>query len=485
MPFWPFKRKTVETLPVESLQYYLINNALTLNDAKFIRFCKDYKSQIEDHVESLRKVSEELRGSPEGEQNYVQGLMRAGMVLNQYCASDKLWNAITGPRDSNDPTSKLQACLNQIPSRIEQGEHDEVIKELQQWYIEMEKLRGTLPEYYKAVIQGQIGAVAYGCGNLKSAESSFAKALELCRANVDSDGVMSYLGNLVGVKVYNNELSDALVYGEELLNLYQSTDDPRLNEFSYKLEHMKNGNPSLVMMCRCGNKIMKPEEVIPQEVTGIHFEFVRAYTPMGKAEQLLEVANQYASTGKAEQALELSVEAAGIDPRNPEPLYLQALLLLEAQEYTRARETYEKVEELAPGWFETRFDLWLATQLEIARYTHEVFDLWRKLMDGGLHGVNLLRLAEKATTQYPEFAPYWLKHGEAQEELGQSQKAMVAYRHGLELCEEPHTESLLLVRLAGILSPTSPERRELLDRCISLEGSLFAQATAKVLKNFS
>ena len=47
--------------------------------------------------------------------------------------------------------------------------------------------------------------------------------------------------------------------------------------------------------------------------------------------------------------------------------------------------------------------------------------------------------------------------------------------------QEPDLESRLLCALAGILPQDAPEREELIERALGLEGSLVAQATAKLL----
>lgn len=79
------------------------------------------------------------------------------------------------------------------------------------------------------------------------------------------------------------------------------------------------------------------------------------------------------------------------------------------------------------------------------------------------------------------FAPPWLSFGDLCRGRGDSRGAEAAYRKGLELVEEPDLESRLLCALAGLLTSGSPERKELVERAVRLEGSLVANATARLI----
>jgi hypothetical protein len=93
-----------------------------------------------------------------------------------------------------------------------------------------------------------------------------------------------------------------------------------------------------------------------------------------------------------------------------------------------------------------------------------------------------MQIARKAVEMYPGFAPFYLALGDLHRNRNETDRAIAAYRKGLELVDEPDLESRLLCALAGILPQESPERIRLIERAVSLKGSLVAQATARLLR---
>ena len=180
--------------------------------------------------------------------------------------------------------------------------------------------------------------------------------------------------------------------------------------------------------------------------------------------------------------MELYQQAHEIDPYDPSPLYQSGMALLELGCYTEARKTYEEVERLAPGWFHCRFDYWLAGQLEEGLVPQEVLYIWRVLADGGELLQKLESIEKVAVEQFPNFAPFWWKNGDYFRNQGNYKEAEIAYRNGLEVVEDPETESHLLVSLAGIFEKNTNEKRELIDRCLSLKGNLTAIGSAQIMK---
>ena len=102
----------------------------------------------------------------------------------------------------------------------------------------------------------------------------------------------------------------------------------------------------------------------------------------------------------------------------------------------------------------------------------------RTLDDGGLEAAQANALARQAVERFAKFAPLYLFLGDLSNDEAE---AIAAYRKGLELVEEPDLESRLLCALAGRLPIDSPERKELVERAVMLDGSLVALATARLM----
>ena len=171
-----------------------------------------------------------------------------------------------------------------------------------------------------------------------------------------------------------------------------------------------------------------------------------------------------------------------VDPHDPDPVYQSGICLLELGAYGQARAAFEQVERLAPGWFRCRNDQWLAQSLETGNVIDEEFRVLRVLDDGGLEASQAFEVARQAIERFPDFAPLHLIMGDLQRDRGESEEAIASYRIGLELVEEPDLESRLLCHLAGTLPQESAERMELVERAVNLEGSLVAQAMAKLIR---
>ena len=197
---------------------------------------------------------------------------------------------------------------------------------------------------------------------------------------------------------------------------------------------------------------------------------------------LTDLGKKLGEAGNLADALEKFQQATEIDPHDPDPVYQTGVCLLEMGAYAKARDSFEEVESLAPGWFHCRSDRWLAQSLEDGTVSDEEFRALRYLGDGRLPVEEALVIAKAAVAKYPGFAPLYLILGDLHRNRNENQQAIASYKHGLERVEEPDLESRLLCAIAGPLPKASTEREELVKRALSLKGSLVAQATAALIK---
>jgi tetratricopeptide (TPR) repeat protein len=211
------------------------------------------------------------------------------------------------------------------------------------------------------------------------------------------------------------------------------------------------------------------------------FQFRRNRLQLQKAAALVRQGNELASSGKLADALEKYQEAMETDPHDPDPVFQSGVCLMEMGVHGKAREAFEEVERLAPGWFRCRTDRWLAGSLEQGTVSDEEFRVLRALEDGGLPPGEAIQIAKQAVNKYPGLAPLYLILGDLHRDRSETAQAIACYRKGLELVAEPDLESRLLCALAGLLPKESPERGELVRRALSLQGSLVAQATAAIM----
>ena len=142
-----------------------------------------------------------------------------------------------------------------------------------------------------------------------------------------------------------------------------------------------------------------------------------------------------------------------------------------------AAEALRKTEELAPGWFHCRADLWLAEQIVLGNLPQEIYPGLRALEDAPGTPEQKMSLAELEGAKCPELALLHLHHGLALADLERPDEAAVAFRQGLRVAREPDVQTRLLSQLAAVL-PAGKERVSMLTEAAALKGNLVAAATA-------
>jgi tetratricopeptide (TPR) repeat protein len=478
MPIWPFKRRLVEELSPEDLRARLIT-AASGPGPKLRSLCEEYKHQVAANLELMRKIPDDMINDPASLERYVPLLLAVAQCLASECNAPELWNKICGTPDDN-PLLVWDRWYNELSRRMESLEYDDLISEARSFIEQAMTLQGHAARQNEAFLQGRLGELLFHSGQVSEAIRPFQAALELCRENSDIEGQLAYLGNLMEAHRYLGNVPEAASTGEELVGLYkqQGIDSGPLSK---RVRMIRSGEPSCRIIC-----VREGEESELDEISGLsdgryEFQFRRNRLSLQKATTLAQQGKNLASNGQLADALEKFQEAAEVDPHDPDPLYQGGVCLLELGAYARARESFEEVERVAPGWFRCRSDRWLAGSLEEGTISDEEFRLLRALEDGGLESTEAIQLARQAVERYPGFAPFYLALGDLQRDGGDTNSAILSYRTGLELVAEPDLESRLLCALAAVLSVESPERRTLIERALGLDGSLVALASARLM----
>ena len=474
---WPFKRNPPEELSAEQLRERLITAALTKR--KLRALCTQYKDQIVENVEILRKAPDNFDPTPEAVNEYVQRLGTVAQYLANECNAPELWNALCGTPDDN-PLLQWDKWYGELPKRMERLEHRQLIDEAKEFIERAKTLEGHAARQNEAFLQGRLGELLFHSGHPIEAIEPYRAALELCHNISDVEGVLAYLGNLLEVHCYLDDVSRAIAVGEEALKIHEEHGIDA-TDLRNRVKRIREGEPSCRIVCVRDDREYELDELSEIKEGRYDFQFRRNRLSMQMAIVLVQQGNELASEGQLADALEKYQEASEVDPKAPDPWYQSGMALLELGAYDKGREAFEEVDRLAPGWFQCRSDIWLARSLNDGTVSDEEFRLLRMLEDGGLESSEAEPIAEKAVAEYAEFAPLRLTLGDLRRNRDNRDGAIASYRTGLELVQEPDLESRLLCALAGILPQDSPERKELIDRALHLEGSLVAQATAKLL----
>jgi tetratricopeptide (TPR) repeat protein len=196
------------------------------------------------------------------------------------------------------------------------------------------------------------------------------------------------------------------------------------------------------------------------------------------AVELTKRGEKLAVAGKHEDALATFREAGKPDQFDPQSRYLEAFTLLHLGRFSKAIEAYQIVEQLAPGWFHCRTDLWLAEQLAAGRVNQGTFLALHILEDGPQSPEEKYRLVQQVLASNPDLAPLHLVRGKALSRLGRVEEAREAFRRGLACAAEPDIKTRLLLELS-VLTDEPQVRTRLLREALSLAGNLVAAAMAQ------
>lgn len=398
---WPFKRREPEKLSPTELRDRLIR-AATGSQRRLRALCRQYKHQVAENLDEMRKIPEELRSNPPAANHYVQCLGAVAHCLATQCDAPELWNTLCGTPDDN-PVLQWERWYGQLPERMERLEYGELISEAKKFIEQVKTFQGNAAREHEAYFQGHLGTLLFHSGKASEAEEPYRSALALCRETGDVEGQCTYLNNLLEVYCYLGEHSSAIATGERLIQLSQQQGKDAASLVN-RLERIRGGESLCRIVCVRGGNEWEIDELTTIMDGRYEFQFRRNRLSLQKSLTLVRQGNELASSGQLADALEMYQEAAEVDPYDPDPAYQSGMCLLEMGAYSKAREAFEEVERLAPGWFRCRSDIWLARSLDEGNVSEEEFRLLRVLDDGGLNRSEALRLARQAVEKHPKLS---------------------------------------------------------------------------------
>jgi tetratricopeptide (TPR) repeat protein len=469
---WPFRgRKPKELTPV-LLRGLLIRAAASGSRAELRSACRKYKSLVAEHLDVFARVPEELAQDEGAIDRDVHCLMIVAQCLASDCGAPELLDRLVRP-SSDNPLWRWQRWVAELPSRMRRLEYEALISDAKTFIEEAKALRGPGARQHEAILLGHLGQLLFHSGRVREALAPFRSALKICAEDGDVPGQLAYMGSLLEAHCYLAD-GQAPAIAEQLIEATRGSGQST-TQLEKRLVRLRTGEPLCRVVCVREGRELELDEIGEVGEGHFSFQFRRNRISLQKAVALTEQGNILASNRQYAEAMEKYREASDVDPFDPNPVYQSGVCLLELGAYAQARQTFEEVERLAPGWFRCRTDRWLAEGLENGAISAEEFDVLRLLDDGGLPPAKAEAAARQAVERFPRFAPFYLFLGNS------SRDASDAYRRGLELVEEPDLESRLLFALATRLTVDDPERRNLLERTISLKGSLVAAGMARLL----
>ncbi len=480
MRWWPFKSDTKRPLAGQDLQDYLVETAASGSPRRLRAACRLYKEEVTASLDAMGKLPEATRSNPDAANRYVQSMIAVAQCLANDCQTPALWQKLTGTTDSN-PLLKWNQWVQAMPQRTEQLEYDALIGEAEDFVSRSQSWQGEGARRHQAIVLGILGKLLFESGRVRDSIAPFDEALKTCVEINDVEGQHAYLTALMEVSRYLGDTAQAVHFGEELLEI-TSKDGKSDKRLRTQIDILRRGEPLCRVICIHDGEELELEEISHVADGKFQFQFRRNRAALAAATTLVSQGNALGSSERLADALEKFQQAQEIDEHDPDPVYQMGVCLLDLGAYAKAREAFEQVERLAPGWFRCRSDHWLADELDRGTITDTEYRLLRILDDSQLPHDEAMKIARKAINDFPAFAPFYLALGDLERNQRNQKKAIELYRRGLELVGEPDLESRLLCALAAVLPVDSSERAGLLTRLLTLSGSLVAQASGKLMQ---
>jgi tetratricopeptide (TPR) repeat protein len=470
------KRDPVINNPDE-LREHLFRAAVARDLGKLDRLCRAHRDTILATFPQWQRVPEAVRADQAAVQRYAEGLIGVAQFFDERLQTPDLIRLLMGAPESN-PLVGWQDRLRQARRLMEDARYAEARALLSDLLIDTRNLQGSGADTYLPLTLGQLGECLFQEGQAEKALGPLGQALALCEAHADSEGVIAHLGNLYEAHRYLGQPEPAAARAEQLAAALEAQGrTAEAARYRRQAQIVRAGEPLNRVVAVVDGRRYELDELTDVRDVRVQFVFERNRITLRPAVMWTEQGEQLAGEGKFEEALTAFRAAAAADPFDPHARYQQGFTLLQLERYAEAVASYEATEELAPGWFHCRADLWLARQLAEGAVDRDTFLALYVLEEGPLPPEEKVRLAEECLGRYPDLAPLYLELGRQLARLGSPAEVVAAYRRGLACADEPDVRTRLLVEL-GVSLSDPPERTALLRQAQELRGNLVAAATA-------
>lgn len=367
--------------------------------------------------------------------------------------------------------------LQRARASIQQGQFSVGLEQLEQLLNSVADLRGDPAVRVQALIWGDMAQAHFFSGNLERAQQCNQNAYELCLALNDLEGVENYEQNLYELLRYQDQRASARVCAERMaLRLQRQGRALEAREWKRKAARVET-EPSLRVLAVVEGERFELDSLPERQNARVQFVFERNRITLPPAQWECDRARKLGSAGKYQEA-EVHLRAARLlDRFDPESRMLSGLVQLDQGRWHQAVDQLEEAEQLAPGYFHVRSDLWFARRLASGQLAREFWELWRLLEDGDLKPQEKLPLCESVLKIKPNQAGVLLHYGRTLDALGRSDEAEQALLEGLRHAREPHLRTRLLLSLGAF----HQGYRRFLREAVSLNGDLVSAAMARWL----
>jgi hypothetical protein len=167
------------------------------NDAApLYALCRANERAIIEAFPSWRTVPKEVRDDREKCCRWGNGLIMIARVFAELMGRPELLASSIDPPGPNSIFTRLERELSATRDHVDAGRWDEAFAGLSVVLSQVEALRGSGADHYRAIALGQLGEARHHVGDLDGAREAFEGALAACEHARDEEGIRCYRRNL-------------------------------------------------------------------------------------------------------------------------------------------------------------------------------------------------------------------------------------------------------------------------------------------------
>ena len=392
----------------------------------------------------------------------------------------QLLDKLTGKNDPDNVFNRWNEQFQQATALAKDFRHAEAIEVAQSILLSMRNLRGSGLLHHQAMAHGMLGHLYFSINRLELAEGNYAQALSICQKSADAEGIAVYTQFLYDLCRYKGDPTAAAAFADQRAAIAgQTRDAAAATRWTTLAALCRAGEPANRVCAVVGDVTYELDDVPSIRENGkVSFIYVRNRPTLPLSEQYRQRALQHMSADRKDDGLADLREAVRVDPYNPAAHAHFGQALMMANRIPEAVDAYATAEEIAPGWYQVRSDLWLAQQIVAGSVPQEVFLLLLFVENEGVSARERLQIAQKLLEIVPHLAASHAAMATALEAAGRPADAAESLRQALACHPEPDLHTRLLLRSA-LAADNLAKKQALWRQAVDLNGNIMASAMAR------
>lgn len=475
----PQQTKPVAVQSVEELRKQLFEAIERNHMVEFEMLCADNPDVIARHFAQWKKAPDEIRNDKDLFKKYAYCLMIIASHFQKQRNNPELMTMLTGIDDS-ELSRSWQADLGQAQQMMQQLQLDEAIPILQGCLDRVQGVSGAGVEKFLPLTLGFLGECHFHSNRMDKAEEFMERAYQHCSMSGDVDACLAYRSNMYEIYRHTGNLEKAMECAKEIgEKQYERGELVQASNWREQVKALKKGEPLHRVVVRIAEETFELEDLPKVEGEKVEFVLNRNRIELVRCTQKCFEGRDLAQKGDFDGALVALEEASKLDPYSPQPHFLSGAINLAGRRYAEAIASFEKVEELCPGFETSRSDLWLAKQLAEGKMEHDACMVAFEVNNSEVPAEQRINILNVLIDKYPNFGECYYKLGKIYAEANMRDEALAAWHKGLELATDEMDLRSRLLRDLAIVSEDMADKKKYLNELIAIEnGNVLAHGMA-------